>query len=187
MCSLTKEQQYILLGLIASLVVGFGVMLFKGYFSSPDNQIMIENPAGLIKQGILAHISGAVRNEGVYRLKSGDRLMDALEAAGGALPFADLSALNLAETVKDGQKIIVPAKLIVAEKFSTAGTPSKRVNLNTADEKALDALPGIGASTAKTIVAYRRKNGPFARIEQIMEIPRFGKAKFERIKDSITL
>lgn len=61
------------------------------------------------------------------------------------------------------------------------------MNLNTADEKALDSLPGVGPATAKAMVEYRRTNGPFTRIEQIMEIPRFGKAKFERVKDRITI
>jgi competence protein ComEA len=185
MIVLTKEQQYILLGLIASLVVGFGVMLVKPYFSSANNTMVIDEPSGaVISPGSVVHISGAVRKEGVYRLKPGDRLMDALEAAGGVLPAADLSGLNLAEPIKDGVKIIVPEKKAVMERGAAA--PHK-INLNTADEKALEVLPGIGAATAKAIVDYRRKNGPFIKIEQIMELPRFGKARFERIKDSVTL
>ncbi|MGB9613068.1 MAG: ComEA family DNA-binding protein, partial [Candidatus Margulisiibacteriota bacterium] len=63
----------------------------------------------------------------------------------------------------------------------------KKININTADEKALDSLPGVGKATAQAIIEYRKTNGPFTRLEQIMEIPRFGKSKFEKIKNRITL
>jgi len=192
--NLTKEQQLILLGLIASIVVGLGVMAYRHFQGEPTNAIVIENPKTFQPSvQILVHISGAVRREGVYKLKFGDRLLDAIKEAGGVLPNADLSALNLAEPVKDGEKIVVPVKRVVIEGLSgdpdtrISGTALRKVNLNTADEKALDSLPGVGPSTAKAIIEYRRTNGPFARVEQIMEIPRFGKSKFEKIKDRITI
>jgi len=192
--NLTKEQQLILLGLIASIVVGLGVMAYRHFLGEPTSAIVIENPKVVQPSvKILVHISGAVRREGVYKLKFGDRLLDAIKEAGGVLPNADLSALNLAELAKDGEKIIVPVKQEVLERISgnpdtrISGTSQRKVNLNIADEKVLDSLPGVGPSTAKAIIEYRRTNGPFARIEQIMEIPRFGKSKFERIKDRITI
>jgi len=192
--NLTKEQQLILLGLIASIVVGLGVMAYRHFQGETTTAIVIENPkTSQPSVQILVHISGSVRREGVYKLKIGDRLLDVIKEAGGALPTADLSALNLAEPAKDGEKIIVPVKQEVLERISgnpdtrISGTSQRKVNLNIADEKTLDSLPGIGPSTAKAIIEYRRTNGPFARIEQIMEIPRFGKSKFERIKDRITI
>ncbi len=181
---LTKEQQLLLLGLIASIVVGLAVMLVRPlFFDQQPQQMLIEQPQAA--PALLVHICGAVKREGVFKLKPGDRILDALTLAGGALPTADLSGLNLAEPVKDGQKIIVPAKLTVIVQSNTA--VGARINLNTADEKALDSLPGIGATTAKQIVDYRRTNGPFIKPEQIMELPRFGKSKFERIKGMITI
>ncbi|MFH1387577.1 MAG: ComEA family DNA-binding protein [bacterium] len=203
--SLTKEQKLLLLGLIASLVIGLGVTSYKHFFTPlENNEIKINsnlNKPTSIK--IMVHICGAVRNEGVYQLKPGDRLLEALDLAGGALPNADLSSLNLAEIVKDGVKIIVPVKQtavinipLVSSSSAKKPTKEKRssspkqgpiVNLNTADEAALDSLPGIGKSTAKKIIEYRKSNGPFARIEQIMEIPKFGKSKFEKIKDRIRI
>ena len=187
--NLTKEQQLILLGLIATIVVGLAVMAYRNLGGIKSDTITIESPKESLQTNqmakLLVHVSGAVGKEGVYKLKQGDRCIDVLELAGGAQPNADLSAINLAEPVKDGAKIIVPVKRIVSERVSRAA--SQTVNLNTADEKALDSLPGVGPSTAKAIVEYRRINGPFARIEQIMEIPRFGKSKFERIKDRITI
>jgi competence protein ComEA len=204
--NLTKEQQLIIIGLIASLLVGLGVMAFKQIYLKPDQGIAIEEPKSmhdpLPNTDIMVHISGAVRREGVYKLKSADRKLDAVRLAGGALATADLSAMNLAEPAKDGEKIIVPVKPAVIEKGSVsnrydsgsgkqgsgiAGATFSKVNINSADEKTLDSLPGIGPSTARAIVEYRSANGPFSRIEQIMEMPRFGKSKFEKIKNKITV
>ena len=194
-----------LLGIIASILIGLGVMAFQHYFMRADNNnIMIETPKGepaaLPASEIIVHVSGAVRHEGVYKLKFGDRLLDAVNEAGGAVANADLSAVNLAEAVKDGEKIMVPVKQAAVEvisadqniglpagKVRTSAAPSQKVNINTADQKALDSLPGIGAATAQAIIEYRVKNGPFSRVEQIMEVPRIGQAKFARIKDRIMI
>jgi len=203
--NLTKEQQLVLLGLVASLVVGFGVRAYQHLSSGSSSRIVIEEPGTKnmpkVNGSIMIHICGAVRKEGVFKLKPGDRWLDAVKMAGGPLPSADLSGINLAEMVKDGEKIIVPTKYkVVGEEFSEFDRSSKRkekigkpetsfskININTADEKMLDSLPGVGPATAKAIIEYRKKNGPFARIEQIMEIPRFGKSKFEKVKDKITI
>ncbi|MFA5035018.1 MAG: ComEA family DNA-binding protein [Candidatus Margulisiibacteriota bacterium] len=180
---LTREQQLLILGIVLSLVIGFGVMCFKPGNTAPELAIL---PPETIPK-VEVHLCGAVRREGVYEVASGDRLIDILALAGGALPIADLSAVNLAEPVKDGQKIVIPLKAILIPESGGKGNSGGKVSLNSGDEKAFDALPGIGASTAKAIVAYRRKNGPFTKLEQIMEIPRFGKAKFERIKGQLVL
>ena len=198
MDNLSKEQKIIILGLIISIIVGLSVNYFRGYDSNKQETTFVEQKETTQTESspqlsILIHISGAVRREGVYRLNAGDRLLDAVKIAGGAQANADLSSLNLAEEVKDGQKIIVPFKQLVSSRISgdqdigKSGSSSPKVSLNTADEKALDSLPGVGPSTAKAIVEYRQKNGPFTRLEQIMEIPRFGKNKYEKIKDKITL
>ena len=202
---LTKEQQLIVLGLIASIVIGLAVMALRPLFNASAPQPMIVNPkGGQISRAITeVHVCGAVRREGVYKLKAGDRVLDAVTLAGGAAPAADLSAVNLAETVKDGEKILVPSKQppvrealfsdpapvsARSKNNSSKALPAgARININTADEKALDSLPGVGPATAKAIVEYRRTNGPFAKPEQIMEIPRFGKSKFEKIKNMIVI
>ena len=187
---LSKEQQLILIGLIASIIIGSGVMLYRNYSNTCSNDPIIQPSS---PPPLMVHLSGAVKREGVYKLAQGDRLLDAVNLAGGALPNADLSAINLAEIAKDGEKIVVPVKPTAIAGGSGdqgnggPGTLVGKVNINSADEKSLDSLPGVGPSTAKAIVEYRRTNGPFNRIEQIMEIPRFGKSKFERIKDRITV
>jgi competence protein ComEA len=202
--NLPKEQQLLLLALIASLVVGLGVMAIQNISPASSDKVSIETPKhGHImaqeaaKPTIMVHVCGAVRREGVYKLNPGDRLIDAVKLAGGARPAADLTAVNLAEAVKDGQKIVVPAKQLPVETHSEpvnveAGGKQRSklqgpININTADEKTLDSLPGVGPATAKAIIEYRKTKGPFARIEQIMEIPRFGKSKFERIKGLVII
>ena len=193
---LNKEQQLLILGLIVSLLVGLGVMAAKQFLPRQSEEIAVAEPQDVQPITLLVHICGAVRREGVYKLRPGDRLLAAISLAGGSLPLADLSALNLAEPVKDGEKIFVPLKQpvvteLTGEKVNVGdkaqGKPGGRVNLNSASVDQFDALPGIGKSTAEKIVEYRQKNGPFQKLEQLMELPRFGKAKFEKIRDKLTL
>jgi competence protein ComEA len=205
---LTKEQQLIVIGLVASIVVGLAVMALRPLFNNSAPQPMIIQPRSgqAPRTATLVQVCGAVRREGVYKLRPGDRVFEAIALAGGAQPLADLSAVDLAETVKDGEKILVPCKqplvreAVVAADGASGSIPSgparsgkkaaslgAKVNINTADEKTLDSLPGVGPSTAKAIIEYRRTKGSFAKPEQIMEIPRFGKSKFEKIKDMITI
>lgn len=198
----TKEQQLILLGIIASIIIGLGVTTYKYFF---DNKLAIDKPLPHnlppSKTTVTVHICGAVAREGVYKLKTGDRWLEAINLAGGAQPAADLSAINLAEMTKDGSKIEVPFKrmaqpvtpqrpesvLASSQAKNKTEKPNPVININTASEPALDSLPGVGPSTAKAIVEYRQTKGRFARIEQIMEIPRFGKSKFEKIKNLIII
>lgn len=196
---LAKEQQLIALGIVASIVIGLAVMAFRPFFVNPSQQQLIVQPKNdqVTHNSVMVHVCGSVKREGVYKLNSGDRIMDAIALAGGARPLADLSAVNLAETVKDGEKILIPVKQIVTpEQLDSPGgnqtgqksaSPSAPININTADEKTLDSLPGVGPSTAKAIVEYRRTKGAFAKPEQLMEIPRFGKSRFERIKGMIII
>ena len=197
---LSREQQLIILGLILVIVAGLGTMLFRHFLAAGSEEIQIEKP-GDIKQmvdsaGVVVHVSGAVKKEGVYRLKMGDRIIDALEIAGGSLPHANLSSINLAEKAKDGQKIIVPEKPMACERGSASGhsgsgsgksIASGRVNINLADEKELCGVSGIGAATAKRIIEHRQANGPFAKTEDIMKVKGIGKGKFEKIKDQIII
>ncbi|MFA5112743.1 MAG: ComEA family DNA-binding protein [Candidatus Margulisiibacteriota bacterium] len=182
---LTKEQQLLLIGLIVAVVVGLGVMAVRQFSPGQTGEINLEQPTGESNDRIMVHVCGAVARQGVFRVAAGSRWLEVIALAGGALPGADLSALNLAEAVKDGQKIIVPDRLPVKAGKSTE--QSARVSINTAGVAEFDALPGIGKATAEKIVELRQKNGPFVRLEQIMEVPRFGKAKFEKIKDRLTL
>lgn len=188
---LPHEQQLIVLGLIISMVVGLAITAFRFYFPAARENITLDTPPAALL--VTVHVSGAVKKEGVYRLKTGDRVIDALDLAGGALPLADLSAINLAEVLKDGEKIVVPERqkpektIFDNSNIRTFEKPKGKVKLNSADAKTLDSLPGVGPATAKAIIEYRKTNGPFTKIEQLMKIPRFGKSRFAKVKDMVTL
>jgi competence protein ComEA len=132
--------------------------------------------------GILTvYVSGAVATPGVYTLPPGSRVDAAVQAAGGFLPGAEQESINLAKPLEDGQQIDVPG--IVDTSHVNAG----RVNINTATVAELDTLPGIGPTTAQSIVDYRLQNGPFQAIQDIQNVPGIGPATYDGIKDYITL
>lgn len=133
---------------------------------------------------IYVHVAGQVRSPGVYSLSAESRVLDAIEAAGGALQEADVHRLNLADYLVDGQKITVPAKI-------DAGTESDQqqeglININTADQSTLELLPNIGPSRAASIIQYRENHGLFNSIEEITNVNMIGEKIYESIKDLIT-
>ncbi len=192
---LSKEQQLILLALVLVIITGLGVMGFRSYFTGKPEEIMIEGPKAEVPTiaDIVVHVSGAVKREGVYKLKPGDRIMDAIEFAGGAEVNANLASLNLAEKVKDGQKIVVPLSCKAVEGRSEnqgmrkAGASSGPVNINSAKEEELCKVAGIGPATAQKIIKYRTANGPFTKISDLMKVKSIGKGKFEKIKEQIII
>lgn len=151
------------------------------------------------------YVCGAVRSPGVVRLPAGSRVADALELAGGATARAELTAVNLAAVVTDGQQIVVPergaAGAVTAQATGAAGGSSAAssaasgsvgsvgalVNINTASLTELDALEGVGPATAQKIIDYRTANGPFKTIDEIKNVSGIGDAKFAAMKDSITV
>ncbi|UYP17599.1 ComEA family DNA-binding protein [Rhodococcus sp. Z13] len=143
-------------------------------------------------------VVGAVARPGLVRLAPGARVADALDAAGGALDGADLIGLNLARRVADGDQIVVgvvplqpvpPSSGILdgGGEASGADTGGGLLDLNTADEAALDALPGVGPVTAAAIVAWRTTHGPFTDIEQLGEVDGIGPARLARLRPLVTV
>lgn len=139
---------------------------------------------------ICVHITGYVANPGVYHIAEGARIYEVVQLAGGFLPEADESYLNLASVVFDGQKLQVlskeeaaTAKPFVSQTESETG--AKLININAASKEELMQLPGIGESRALSIIAYREKNGAFNDIKDIMNISGIKEAAFEKIKDYI--
>ena len=132
------------------------------------------------------YVCGSVVNPGVYVLEAGSRIVSAVEAAGGFLEDAATEAINLAQPVQDGMKIVVPDLTeYVAEQSVSEREREKLVNLNTADAEALCSLNGIGASKAEAILAYRREIGGFKSTEQLLEVAGIGESLFQQIKSSI--
>ncbi len=144
---------------------------------------------------VTVHVAGHVYSPGVYRLSPGVRVVDAVRAAGGATQDADLNAINLAGPIDDGQQIYVPAfgeripgiasSGLVGE--SAVSSPQLPVNLNSATAEDLDILPGIGPTTASAIVLFRERNGPFASVEGLLEVPGIGPAKLEALAGLISV
>jgi len=138
-------------------------------------------------------VAGAVRRPGVYRLRAGARVRDALQRAGGATARANTAAVNLAAKVTDGQQIVVPEH-VAAESTATApaspvgsaAAPTAPVSLNSATLEQLDTLQGVGPSTAQKILEWRTQNGGFASVDDLAQIPGIGPKKLEALRPQVT-
>lgn len=146
--------------------------------------------------GIVVHVAGEVNNPGVYTLSNNARMIDAVKAAGGATARADLEVINLATPLTDSSQVYVPAKGVAERPVFARPRPgingvaptqnssdsSGIVNINRASVSELDALPGVGPSTAQAIVDYRTTNGPFGAPEDLLNVKGIGPAKFEAMR-----
>lgn len=136
------------------------------------------------------HVSGAVLNsDHVYYIEEGKRVEDVIRMAGGALPDADLSQLNLAAFVYDAQKIYVPflGEDVDYEPSSSERSSTMKININTATKEELMTLPGIGETYAQRIVDYRKANGRFAKPDELMKVKGIGEALYARISAQIVV
>ncbi len=143
---------------------------------------------------LVVHVAGAVQRPGIVSLESGDRVVDAVEAAGGARPEADLNQLNLAALVVDGQQIRVPvegevlaAPLVSPPIGAPGSTAAGPTNVNQATASELEELPGIGPSLAAAIVSWREEHGRFSAIDDLTEVPGIGPAKVAQLADHVSV
>jgi len=139
---------------------------------------------------IFVDIKGAVKNPGVYQMKVGDRVKDALDAAGGLTEEADSQKVNLAQRVEDQMVIVVPkvgeeAEKIPAGETRKEATKEGKVNINTATVEELKTLKGVGEKKAEAIIEYRKKNGSFKTKEDLMKVRGIGKKLFESFEERI--
>ena len=139
---------------------------------------------------IIVDVAGWVREPGVYEFAQGDRVIDAVERAGGARPNAELSGLNLAAPLTDGTQVVVPKAggAAAGPTGSTGGaTVGGLLNINTASAANFESLSGIGEVLAAAIVDYRTENGPFASVDDLEDVSGIGPATLEEIRDQITV
>lgn len=206
---LNKKQKIIIaiVAAIALIFIGYCIINKAGKLeyvnleteeSYEEEENKIEEKEEEKEEYIIVHITGAVEKQGIVEIKKDARISDVIKKAGGITKEADLSKINLAYAVKDGQKIYVPnindkkdveyitekagEEVIEEEKGKT-----EKVNINTATQTELETISGIGPSTALKIINYRTENGKFKKIEDITNVPGIGEAKFKSIKDSITI
>ena len=191
----------------AAWLIGFSIilsLLAAGilYLSSskPKGEPIRLNPLPTARP-LVVQVGGAVAQPGVYQLSMGSRVQDAIQAAGGPLPAANIELVNQAAPLQDGQLVWVPyietapaaaptsAAVQTQRETEQASTtsPSFPINLNTATFEELLALPGIGDVRARSIIDYRSTHGPFQSIEDIQAVEGIGPGIFEKVKELITV
>lgn len=145
-------------------------------------------PAGG-RPDVVVHVAGAVAEPGVHILTEGDRVIDAIAAAGGELPDADIQALNLAAPVVDGQRIHVPVEGESPEidPGQPPGAGAGPIDINRAPAEVLETLPGVGPATAAAIIDDRTRNGPFSTVDDLDRVSGIGPATLSRLRDLVTV
>ena len=134
---------------------------------------------------LFVDVVGAVRRPGLYRLRDGSRVADAVSRAGGATRRADLSLVNLAAPLADGLQVVVPRRQSGSAGAAGGTTATAPVHLNTATLEQLDALPGVGPVTAQKILDYRQKNGAFTSVEDLDAVSGIGPARLDTLRDLV--
>ncbi|GLZ39657.1 ComEA family DNA-binding protein [Actinokineospora sp. NBRC 105648] len=175
------------LAAVAAVVTGF-VALSGAPAKEPPPSLAaatVDQPGPSAPAAIVVDVVGKVPNPGLRTLPDGARVDDAIRASGGALPGTDLTSLNLARRLVDGEQVHVGVPAPVAE--PPPGQPGGRVNLNLASLSQLDTLPGVGGVTAQRILDWRTKHGRFTRVEQLREVDGIGPARFETLRALVSV
>lgn len=181
----------VVVGLVAiSVTVGIGLLSRSAV---PEEVVVSPSPrnsrSAVAAGTVYAHVLGEVAKPGLYVLDDGARVAEALAAAGGTLPTADLAAVNLARTVADGEQILVPAVGAAGAAPGAAaggsGAAGGLVDLNTADVAALDQLPRIGPALAQRIIDWRTANGRFTSVDDLLGVSGIGEKMLAGIRDLV--
>ncbi|MEN9352637.1 MAG: hypothetical protein RL476_597 [Actinomycetota bacterium] len=175
------------LAVTAAVILVGSVFLVVHGNSKPEAAALVA-PVTIAEPEIFVDVAGAVNNPGVYTLTGKSRVIDAIKAAGDSAPGADLSTINLARVLNDGEQIYVDSTA-----FNSSGQrvskkqPTGPININRATARQLDALDGIGPVIAARIVEYRKINGSFLSIDDLQKVSGIGAAKFAQIKSKVRI
>ncbi|WP_313432064.1 helix-hairpin-helix domain-containing protein [Siminovitchia terrae] len=202
---LEKYKMLLIGGVVTALVVFL-------YISKPKEELSAGGDAGLpgvmeeksekpfemeeheVASGpLFVDVKGAVSSPGLYEAKEGDRVLDAIDQAGGLIKTADEKQVNFAQKVHDEMIIYIPEKgEVVEEALPAMAAPSStqaagKININRADLSELQNLPGVGPAKAQAIIDYREDQGPFKKVEDIQNVSGIGEKTFEKLQESITV
>ncbi len=183
---LDRYKGYVLVALAALVLMGGVALATRRPETSP---LAVRTPLAspTVAPLLRVHVSGAVASGGVYSFRVGDRVEDAVAAAGGFTAEANPDGINLAARLADGQQVVIPKKGDPPSSLISGGTATRKVSINSASLAELDILPGIGPVTGQKIIDFRTKNGPFLKLEDLTENKLVPSSTFEKIKDLITL
>ncbi|WP_029264995.1 MULTISPECIES: helix-hairpin-helix domain-containing protein [unclassified Microbacterium] len=175
---------------VLSAAVGLGIM--RGQAAPVESVPLEDTSTGTgagpeVTDDLYVHVLGAVEKPGLYVLDRDARLVDALAAAGGTTVEADLAAVNLARMLEDGEQVVVPAAGAMAGGPGEVAPPpdDDRIDLNTADQAALETLPRIGPALAERIISWREENGRFASVDDLLAVPGIGEKLVAGLRDGV--
>ena len=199
--------------ILAAIALGVIFVSFYGWWRKtlPNNNATLipknetAEAAQKAEGDIIVYVSGMVEHPGLVKVRAGARALDAVNNAGGVLPGADVSKVNLAESVRDGMQIHVPGQVLMKKddgagnysgqpgtksqsqsSTSPAAVSEEKININTADAAQLDKLPGVGPAMAAKIVEWRKVNGPFQDGSDLKKVKGIGDSKYQKLKDKIS-
>jgi competence protein ComEA len=197
-----------LIGSVAGVAVAVGL----GWFVVKPSPTPIEFSLPSITTAVLpstdseihVHVVGAVKRPGVYSMPALSRVVDAVRAAGGSLPTANLEGINMAQTLMDAEQVFIPLRRTVMPRSTVAPRhrprprvtsttisqgmqESKVVNINTATATQLETLTGVGPATARAIISYRTSKGVFTKVEDLLNVPGIGPAKLAAMRNEISV
>ena len=201
--SVSRSTAFVLVSAVLAILVLAGWRLARtGTASAPEivaplEPVSLPSASSPARAVLVVHVVGAVRRPGLYRLREGARVADAVARAGGSTRRAELAALNLAAPLVDGTQVLVPARVrmagiapsgdadVTAPDAAVAGLGAK-VSLGTATADELDELPGVGPVTAQKILDYRAEHGPFRSVDELDAVPGIGPTRVEQLRDLVT-
>jgi competence protein ComEA len=182
--SQTQKRALLVMGLLILLLSVF--IVARG--NSQPNEAMQVVPITISEPEIFVDVTGAVNKPGVYTLTGKSRVIDAIKAAGDSAPGADLSTINLARVLNDGEQIYVDSTVVNSNGVRVSkAVRSGPININRATARQLDALDGVGPVIAQRIVDYRKINGSFLTIDDLQKVSGIGAAKFAQIKAKVRI
>jgi competence protein ComEA len=189
-----SKRELLLIGLVVVLLaINIGLILkiedrSEGSVAGENLDSFFAEAEEYMEAEIVIHVTGEVKESGVVYMPEGARVVDAVNAAGGALETGDLDRINLAKVLQDGEKVHIPAMGEVVDNYAYSdynGQADGVININTAGAYELESLQGIGPVLAARIVDFREKEGRFEKPEDIMKVSGIGTKIYESLKDSI--